>query len=125
LKKFQAKGENIGKLGNRRKKLLLEYGYDCSNASHCIRLLKMGIELLSFGEMNVLRVLDREELLDIKCGKWSLDYVKAYANQLFEDLRNVRDNECKLPEKISEETFDWIDRRLVLYIKDVLFLDEY
>ncbi len=68
--------------GEKRKKLVEQFGYDCKNASHLIRLLKMGIELLSTGELNVLRH-DSQELLAIKRGEWSLAKVEREANHLF------------------------------------------
>jgi uncharacterized protein len=47
-----------GYMGAKRKKLVERYGYDCKNASHCIRLLKMGAELLVSGVLHVYREND-------------------------------------------------------------------
>ena len=69
-------------MGEKRKKLVEKFGYDTKNASHLIRLLRMGIELLSTGELNVLRH-DSQELLAIKRGEWSLAKVEREANRLF------------------------------------------
>lgn len=88
---FTKRGENLGYLGDKRKKLLLQFGYDSKNAAHCVRLLRMCREFLATGEMTVYRVADAQELLDIKTGKWSLADVKALANGLFEDIRAARD----------------------------------
>lgn len=73
---------NWSGMGEKRKKLVEQFGYDTKNASHLIRLLKMGIELLSTGELNVLRH-DSQELLAIKRGEWSLAKVESEANRLF------------------------------------------
>src|SRR5262249_4903855 len=54
------------------------YGYDCKNAAHAIRLLRMGTEFLRTGALSVWRE-DREELIEIKVGKWKLEDVKALA----------------------------------------------
>jgi hypothetical protein len=43
------------KLGERRKGLIEKYGYDVKQASHVIRLLQMGAELLVTGTMAVRR----------------------------------------------------------------------
>ncbi|MFH1648892.1 MAG: hypothetical protein ABIA11_04185 [Patescibacteria group bacterium] len=52
------------------------------HAAHCIRLLRMGVEFLSTGQLNVFRE-DASELKDIKQGKWSLEKIKKEAEDLF------------------------------------------
>lgn len=71
-----------GYMGQKRKQLVDKFGYDCKNAAHLIRLLRMGIEYLNDGELNVLRK-DADELKEIKSGKWSLEKVKREADALF------------------------------------------
>lgn len=76
-------GSGKGYMGEKRKRLAKEFGYDCKNASHLIRLLRMGIEYLTEGKLYVLRK-DAQELVDIKLGKWSLEKVKREAEHLFD-----------------------------------------
>ena len=71
-----------GYMGEKRKKLVEQFGYDTKNAAHLIRLLRMGIEFLTDGKLNVFRE-DAHELKDIKTGKWSLEKVKREAESLF------------------------------------------
>ncbi len=71
-----------GYMGAKRKALVDKYGYDTKNAAHLIRLLKMGIEFLNTGQMNVFRH-DNEMLIEIKYGKWSLLKVQTEAERLF------------------------------------------
>jgi predicted nucleotidyltransferase len=71
-----------GYMGAKRKGLVEKFGYDCKNAAHLIRLLRMGIEFLKDGELYVKRE-DAPQLLDIKCGAWTLEQVKAEADRLF------------------------------------------
>ena len=73
----------MGYMGAKRKKLVQQYGYDTKNASHLIRLLRMGIEFLNDGEMYVMRH-DAPELTAIKQGEWSLDKVKEESERLFQ-----------------------------------------
>lgn len=87
---FQRKGENIGYMGDKRKQLVLEHGYDAKNAAHCIRLLRMCKEFLATGEMVVYRP-DAAELLEIKRGKWTLGAIKSHAQELFADIKVARD----------------------------------
>lgn len=71
-----------GYMGQKRKALVRQFGYDCKNAAHLIRLLRMGIEFLVEGELHVERA-DSENLLEIKRGEWSLDKVKEESERLF------------------------------------------
>ena len=57
-------------------------GYDTKNAAHLIRLLRMGIEFLRDGELQVRRP-DAPELLAIKHGEWTMERVKLEAERLF------------------------------------------
>lgn len=73
-----------GYMGEKRKRLVEEFGYDTKNASHLIRLLRMGIEFLQTGTLTVDRGgYDATELLEIKHGEWSLEKVKSEAERLF------------------------------------------
>ncbi len=71
-----------GYMGKKRKEIVDRFGHDPKNASHLIRILRMGIEFLAEGCLNVRRH-DAEELKEIKTGKWSLGQVKREADRLF------------------------------------------
>jgi predicted nucleotidyltransferase len=75
-------GTYQGHASAKRKELVARYGYDTKNAAHLIRLLRMGIEFLKDGELNVLRE-DASQLLEIKRGEWALEQVKSEADRLF------------------------------------------
>ena len=71
-----------GYMGQKRKQLVEKFGYDTKNASHLIRLLRMGIEFLTEGELYVKRQ-DATQLLEIKRGEWTLEKVKTEVDRLF------------------------------------------
>lgn len=71
-----------GYMGAKRKQLVEKFKFDTKNASHLIRILRMGMEFLIEGKLHVLRQ-DGPELLEIKDGKWSLEKVKSEADKLF------------------------------------------
>lgn len=77
------KGAYRGYMGEKRKALVAEYGYDTKNASHCIRLLRMGIEAMQTGTLTVYREADAQMFIDIKKGLWTLDEVQAMAQSMF------------------------------------------
>lgn len=71
-----------GYMGEKRKRLVAQYGYDTKNAAHLIRLLRMGVEFMRDGELQVRRP-DAAELLAIKHGEWTMERVKVEAKRLF------------------------------------------
>lgn len=79
-----------GYMGEKRKAMVRKYQYDVKNAAHLIRLLRMGIEFLETGELQVFRTADANELKRIKRGGWTLDQVKAQAEALFERIEEAR-----------------------------------
>ena len=101
-----------GYMGEKRKQLVEKYGYDCKNAAHCIRLLKMGMEFLTTGELNVFRD-DAPYLLEIKRGKWTLDQVKKEAKRLF-NLADEAYIRSKLPNKPDVPAIEKIVMDIIL-----------
>ena len=108
MEKFNFKGY----MGKKRKELVDKFGYDTKNAGHCIRLLKMGTEFLTTGELNVFRY-DASMLLEIKTGKWTLEQVKKEAIRLFKLA-----DEAYVRSKISDKpAYDKIEK----IVKDIMF----
>lgn len=64
--------------------LIAQFGYDTKNAMHLIRLLRMGYEVLTTGELHIYRESDRDELLAIRRGAWTEEHVRQYAQDLFD-----------------------------------------
>jgi len=64
-----------------RRALEEKFGMDCKHASHLVRLMRMGHEIMTQGKVIVKRP-DREELLSIKNGGWSYEQVMAYAKEM-------------------------------------------
>jgi predicted nucleotidyltransferase len=91
------RGAFKGYMGEKRKALVEQHGYDTKNAAHLIRILRMGIEFLRDGEMRVQRH-DASELLAIKHGEWSIERVKSEAERLFRAAEDAH-AASPLPEK--------------------------
>lgn len=90
-----------GHMGEKRRRLVEQFGYDCKNASHLIRLLHMGIEYLKSGEMHVEREKDRDMLLAIKRGDWALERVTRLSEKLFQQAEAAY-NRSLLPERPND-----------------------
>jgi len=73
-------GAYKGYMGEKRKALVDKFGYDTKNASHLIRLLTMAKEFFQTnGTLVVERTHDRDFLLSIKRGEFTLDEVMTIA----------------------------------------------
>lgn len=108
-----------GYMGEKRKELVEKFGYDCKNAAHLIRLLKMGIEFLKEGVLYVERE-DAKYLLSIKNGEWPLQKVKDEANRLFKLCEEVYINST-LPNCIDFEKVNKLCMNILIgYYKDIL-----
>lgn len=94
-------GAHKGYMGDKRKKLVDQFGYDTKNASHLIRIQKMGIEFLSTGRLNVLRE-DNKYLVDIKKGLYPLKYIQDESARLFQLAESALVN-SKLPDRVDED----------------------
>lgn len=93
-----------GYMGEKRKALVTKHGYDTKNAAHLIRLLRMGIEFMKDGTLQVRRT-DAAELLHIKRGGWSLEQVKSEAEHLFKEAEEVYQSST-LPEQPDQEAIN-------------------
>lgn len=81
-------GAYKGYMGEKRKKIVERFGYDCKNAAHLIRLLRMGIEYLTDGALKVFRE-DAAELKEIKLGKWKISKIKKESDHLLKVAQEV------------------------------------
>jgi hypothetical protein len=64
-----------------RRELEVKSGYDTKHASHLVRLMRMGYEILTEGKVIVKRP-DREEILSVKNGGWSYEKVMEFAKEM-------------------------------------------
>jgi predicted nucleotidyltransferase len=90
-----------------RRKLEVNCGYDSKHASHLVRLMRMGYEILTEGTVYVKRP-DAEELLAIKNGEWTYDRVMEYKEELQRKLDEAyqkmeTDRRAGLPVRLPRE----------------------
>ena len=72
----------------KRGELEEQFGYDTKHAMHLVRLLRMGVEILSTGKVLVKRP-DAAELLEIRDGSMTYDEIVAYATTIDAQARDV------------------------------------
>lgn len=107
MEKMQ-KGAYRGYMGEKRKALVDQFGYDPKHAAHAIRLLRMGVEFLQTGQMQVWRE-DREELKRIKAGEWAMSAVQREADRLFSAARDAKEGSA-LP---AQPDYDAVENLLM------------
>lgn len=89
------------------------FGYDTKHASHVVRLMRMGVEILSEGIVKVKRP-DAAELLDIRNGKWKYEELLEWAeyhddlvrDKLYKSSFLPKSTDIKLAAKVLMETQD-------------------
>ncbi len=80
----------------------LEKDFDRKNMMHCVRLLTMGIEIATTGQVNVDRTnIDREFLLNIRLGNTTYEEIIAYADAKKNELQSAIEKCDFLPDKID------------------------
>lgn len=85
-----------------RSELEEQFGYDTKHAMHLVRLLRMGSEILTTGQVNVLRP-DAPELLDIRHGKLTYEEVVEYATGMDDQIRNVDYKQSSLRKTVDSK----------------------
>lgn len=87
------------------KRQLLEKkcGYDSKHASHALRLLYTGREIIKQKTLIVNRTQsgDANYLLDVKLGNISYEEVMQECNQVFNEIKNIPDKNIDLPDEID------------------------
>ncbi len=92
-------GSYTGEMGEKRKQLVDEHGYDTKNASSLILLLSQGIEFLETGTLNCERK-ETALLLDIKHGRFPLKEIIQMSEDLFAQF-DEKKKTSDLPENIN------------------------
>jgi len=107
-------GEYHGDMGEKRKRLVDEFGYDVKNASHCIRLLWMGIQLALHEEFIVRLPLDIADLCKkIKRGEYSLTDIKLMTKTLWDEFE-AAEAETSLPDKPDRDKANYWLTKIIL-----------
>ena len=90
-----------------------KFGYDGKHASHLVRLLRMGKEILLTGKVNVKRD-DAEELYSLRKGAWSFDELIEWAEQQQKELDEIyKDKKYVVPHKPNIKKIDELCRSIV------------
>ena len=89
-----------GKHGQ-RDELVIKFGFDTKAAMHTCRVLLEGIELMRTGWITLPRPAhEKEWLLAIRRGEWSMERVLQESKRLFEEIKTAMTN-SKLPDEVT------------------------
>lgn len=100
-----------GYMGDKRRQLFQSLGFDAKNASHSIRIFRMGIEMMETGKLIVERP-DAEELKAIKRGEWSLEKIREETDRLKRRADEVYET-SKLPYDVDYEKINKLTMEIV------------
>jgi predicted nucleotidyltransferase len=90
-----------GKKGQ-RPELEIKFGYDVKAAMHCLRLLYECEELMTQARITLPRP-EKDFLIRVRTGKYSMERVLQMAQKLFMDCENAA-KDSRLPEKVDRKT---------------------
>jgi uncharacterized protein len=93
-----------------RAELERHHGYDTKHAMHLVRLMRMGIEALTDGDLHVRR-RDAADLVAIRDGALSFDELEKQTDALQEDMQRAA-TATTLPSDVDRESVDRMFRDL-------------
>ncbi len=97
----------------KRKEMEEKFGYDLKHASHLIRLLRTGRDILKTGTIKVKRD-DFQDLLDIRNGKRSYEDVFEESSILMKEIENLYDiNPCNLRKTTNKLEIESIYNKII------------
>lgn len=94
-----------------RAELEAKFGFDCKHGSHLIRLMRMGLEILRDGEVQVRRP-DAKELLSIRRGELSYDELIEQAESIEREVEEAAKHST-LPRAPNMEAIDNLYRQML------------
>jgi predicted nucleotidyltransferase len=91
-----------------RAALEAKFGYDAKHAAHLVRLLAMGREILTTGQVHVWRGgRDAELLQAIRGGAWSFDQLMQHAQDADAELEQIyRSGSFAVPKQVDRDALD-------------------
>jgi hypothetical protein len=94
-----------------RQELERKHGFDCKYASHLVRLLRQGIEVMETGELTVFRP-DAAELLGIRNGTWTYERTIDYAREM-EARLDAAEKNSPLPSGVDKVAVNTLYQEIV------------
>jgi hypothetical protein len=102
--------------GTGRVDLIEKYGYDTKFGSHAVRLLTSAIDILETGNFTTYRP-NRQELLNIRNGKFTLDELLLYIEKLDREMQEACEK-CKVLPELPD--YDKINKWLIELNKEAM-----
>lgn len=90
----------------RYKEVLDKKGYDVKNATHCLRLMNMGIEIAKGEGIKVdRRGIDADYLLKVRTGQFTFEEIMTTLDEKQKELEKVINN-SRIPDDIDLDVFE-------------------
>ena len=100
---------------SKRKVLEAKCGYDSKHASHALRLLYTGQEIIKKKTLIVDRKKagDAEYLLQVKLGNISYEEVITECNRIYNEIKSMKDQDIDLPDYVDKDFLNDLSIQLV------------
>lgn len=100
---------------SKRKVLEAKCGYDSKHASHALRLLYTGQEIIKKKTLIVDRKKagDAEYLLQVKLGNISYEEVMMECNRIYNEIKSMKDQDIDLPDYVDKDFLNDLSIQLV------------
>lgn len=102
-----------GKKGQ-RPEYICAFGYDTKAAMHGLRLLYECLELMNHGRITLPRP-EKELLIKVRSGDWTLERVLAHAKELFQEVEDAR-SKSPLLEKVDRSAISRLIAEVQLHV---------
>lgn len=90
-------------------------GYDAKNMMHTIRLMEVAKDLLVHGTL-IIKRSNRQELLDIKSGKWTYEQLCSQVEDMRIEIKELY-SKSTLPDSLNMKSLS----DLLVQIREVLY----
>jgi uncharacterized protein len=100
---------------SKRREMEAKCGFDAKHASHALRLLYTGKEIIKTKTLIVDRrqAGDAEYLLEVKKGNVAYEEVMAECDRVYNEIKSISDRDIDLPDRVDEDFLNDICIQLV------------
>lgn len=113
LMRLERPGKNCSEKG---RAAIAAFGYNTKDAAHVVRVLQQCLEILLTGDLTMPRP-NAGVLKDIKAGEWKVDQVRAVAEFLMNEIRQLEQT-SSLP---AAPDFSEVNREVCAIVRDWLY----
>ncbi|MGL5878449.1 MAG: DNA polymerase beta superfamily protein [Xenococcaceae cyanobacterium] len=100
---------------SKRKEMEAKCGFDAKHASHALRLLYTGQEIIKTKTLIVDRRIagDADYLLEVKKGNFPYEEVISECDRVYNEIKSIQEKDIDLPDRVDENLLNYLCIELV------------